>query len=87
VNSLPLSLRTWSGTPRVAISHESRSSTSSEPSCLAAVWDVVASKAEAIGKQFGVPLYTDMHDMMRREAIDVVVVLTESGLYAGHVVA
>gem|GEM_PF-6982524 len=35
VNSLPLSLRTWSGTPRVAISHESRSSTSSEPSCLA----------------------------------------------------
>jgi hypothetical protein len=35
VNSLPLSLRTCSGTPRVAISHDSRSRTSSEPSCLA----------------------------------------------------
>lgn len=54
---------------------------------LAAVCDVVASKAEAIGKQFGVPFYTDMHDMMRREAVDVVVVLTESGLHAEHVVA
>jgi len=54
---------------------------------LAAVCDIVASKAEAIGKQFGVPFYTDMHDMMRREAIDVVVVLTESGLHAEHVVA
>jgi len=54
---------------------------------LAAVCDVVASKAEAIGKQFGVPYYTDMHDMLRREAIDVVVVLTESGLHAEHVVA
>lgn len=54
---------------------------------LAAVCDIVASKAEAIGKQFNVPFYTDMHDMMRREAIDVVVVLTESGLHAEHVVA
>ena len=35
VISLPLPLRTWPGTPRVAISHESRSSTSSDPSCSA----------------------------------------------------
>jgi hypothetical protein len=54
---------------------------------LAAVCDIVPSRAEAIGTQFGVPSYTDMHDMMRREAIDVIVVLTESGLHADHVVA
>jgi hypothetical protein len=39
VNSLPLSLHTWSGTPRVAISHESRSSRSSEPRCRATLID------------------------------------------------
>lgn len=54
---------------------------------LAAVCDIVPSRAEAIGTQFGVPFYTDMHDMMRREAIDLIVVLTESGLHADHVVA
>jgi len=54
---------------------------------LTAVCDIVAVKAKTIGKQFGIPFYTDMHDMMRRETIDVVVVLTESGLHAEHVVA
>ena len=54
---------------------------------LAAVCDVVSSKAEKIGKQFGVPHYTDMHEMMKKEKPDVVVVLTESGLHAGHTVA
>ena len=32
---------------------------------LAAVCDVVLAKAEKIGKQFGVPFYADMHEMMR----------------------
>jgi predicted dehydrogenase len=54
---------------------------------LAAVCDVVRSRADAIGKQFGVPSYADMHDMMDREKVDVAVVLTESGLHAEHVVA
>lgn len=53
---------------------------------LSAVCDIVAGKAKAIGERFGVPAYTDMHEMMRREAIDVVVVLTESGHHAKHVV-
>jgi predicted dehydrogenase len=53
---------------------------------LVAVCDIVESKARAIGERFNVPAYTDMHEMMRREAVDVVVVLTESGLHARHVV-
>ena len=54
---------------------------------LAAVCDVVSSKAEAIAKTFGVPSYTDMHEMMRKEQPDVAVVLTESGRHAEHVIA
>ncbi len=54
---------------------------------LVAVCDVVADKAKSIAAQFGVPHFTDMHDMMRNTSVDVVVVLTESGLHAEHVVA
>lgn len=54
---------------------------------LAAVCDIKADRAEALGRQFGVPYYTDMHEMMRNGGIDVVSVLTESGRHAEHVVA
>jgi len=54
---------------------------------LVAVSDVVKSKAEAIGERFGVPSYADMHAMMQSEKVDVVVVLTASGLHAEHVIA
>jgi len=54
---------------------------------LAAVCDVVSSKAERVGKQFSVPWFTDMHEMMKRVKVDVAVVLTESGLHAQHVIA
>ena len=54
---------------------------------LAAVCDVVVDKAHRIGEQFSVPWFTDMHHMMRSVRVDVVVVLTESGLHAEHVVA
>lgn len=53
---------------------------------LAAVCDTVPAKAEAIGKQFGVPYFDDMHAMMAAGGIDVVVVLTESGNHARHVI-
>jgi len=52
---------------------------------LVAVCDSVRDSAEAIGTQFRVPYYTDMHDMMCHEDIDVVAVLTESGHHARHV--
>lgn len=54
---------------------------------LSAVCDVKRERAVAIGEAMKVPHYTDMHEMMQREAVDVVVVLTESGLHAEHVVA
>ena len=55
--------------------------------CLVAVCDIDQDKARAIGQQFAIPHYQDMHEMMQSEAVDVVVVLTESGNHARHVVA
>ena len=55
--------------------------------CLAAVCDLVEDKAQKIGEQFSVPYFTDMHEMMQKVNVDVVVVLTESGMHAEHVVA
>jgi len=54
---------------------------------LAAVCDVVVEKADKFGHQFEVPAYADMHEMMRRQQVDIVVVLTESGNHAKHVIA
>lgn len=56
-------------------------------SVLAAVCDLKVDRAREIGERFHVPYYTDMHNMMRSEAVDVVVVLTESGLHAEHVIS
>lgn len=55
--------------------------------CLAAVCDLVEDKAQKIGQQFSIPFFTDMHEMMQKVNVDVVVVLTESGMHAEHVVA
>lgn len=54
---------------------------------LSGVCDVVAAKAERTGQKHGVPHFTDMHQMMREVAPDVVVVLTESGYHARDVIA
>lgn len=54
---------------------------------LVAVCDLVPEKAKAIGGQFSVPWFTDMHTMMAECDVDVVVVLTESGRHAEHVIA
>jgi UDP-N-acetyl-2-amino-2-deoxyglucuronate dehydrogenase len=53
---------------------------------LAAVCDIDAGRAEGFGKTFGVAHYTDFNVMMKRENIDVVSVLTPSGLHAKHVI-
>lgn len=54
---------------------------------LTAVCDVVPEKAEKIGKQFGVPWYTDMHKMMQEIKPAVVTILTESGNHARDTIA
>jgi UDP-N-acetyl-2-amino-2-deoxyglucuronate dehydrogenase len=53
---------------------------------LVSVCDKVISKAEVIAEKYSVPAYACLHKMMKTEKIDVVVVLTESGLHAQHVV-
>jgi predicted dehydrogenase len=53
---------------------------------MVAACDNVYERAKKIGKQFNIPTYADMDDMMQKESIDVVVVLTPSGLHAKHVI-
>ncbi|XDD51547.1 Gfo/Idh/MocA family protein [Leptospira sp. WS92.C1] len=53
---------------------------------LAAVCDIDLKKAERLGQKYKIPAYSDMHEMMRTEKIDVVVVLTPSGYHAEHVI-
>lgn len=53
--------------------------------CLAAVCDVNSDKAATLAARFDIPHYSCMHTMMQTEAIDVVVVLTESGHHARDV--
>lgn len=53
---------------------------------LIAVCDLIKEKAENISKRMKVPFYQDMHEMMRKEDIDVIVILTESGNHANHVI-
>ena len=53
---------------------------------LGAVCDLNEARAKKIAEIFSVPFYTDMHNMMATESVDVVVVLTESGNHARNVV-
>lgn len=54
---------------------------------LVAVCDIVAERAEAIARQYDVPAFADMHEMMQSVSPDLVVVLTESGYHGQHVVS
>ena len=53
---------------------------------LVAVCDIDEKKAKKIAERFNVPYYTDMDEMMQKQTIDVVSVLTESGYHAKHVI-
>jgi UDP-N-acetyl-2-amino-2-deoxyglucuronate dehydrogenase len=53
---------------------------------LVAVCDIVQEKAVNIGKNFDVPAYVDMDEMMKKERVDIAVVLTPSGLHANNVI-
>lgn len=57
-----------------------------ENASLVAVCDIDEDKAKKISEQFNVPYYIDMDEMMEKESIDVVSVLTESGNHAKHVI-
>ena len=53
---------------------------------LVAVCDIVPERAQAYSKQFGVPWYEDYHAMLQREAVDVVCVITPSGMHSTHAI-
>jgi predicted dehydrogenase len=53
---------------------------------LVGVCDVFADRAKAIGDKFSVPAFDDMHRMVEVTQPDVIVVLTESGHHARHVI-
>ena len=58
-----------------------------EGASLVAVCDPIRARADAIASKFGVPACYDIDDFLARKDIDVVSVLTPSGLHAGHVIA
>src|SRR2546428_1333545 len=51
---------------------------------LAAVCDLIHERADGYSREFGVPAYTDYHRMLLKEPIDVVCVLTPSGMHPIH---
>jgi len=54
---------------------------------LAAVCEPLRARADAIASKFGVPAHYDMADFLARKDIDVVAVLTPSGMHPEHVIA
>jgi len=53
---------------------------------LVAVCDLDESKARFFGERFNVPYYKDLHEMMNKEPIDCVSILTESGSHTKNVI-
>ena len=53
---------------------------------LVAACDKIVSKAQVIADKYSIPVYSCLHDMMKAEKIDVVVLLTESGMHAQHTI-
>jgi predicted dehydrogenase len=51
---------------------------------IAAVCDLDAARAQTYGDAFGVPWYTNYHDMPTSEPIDVVSIVTPSGMHPRH---
>ena len=51
---------------------------------IAAVCDLIPDRARAYGERFGVPWYTNYHEMLTAGHVDVVCILTPSGMHALH---
>ena len=53
---------------------------------LAAACDIVPDRAQSFRARYGVPVYTNYHDMLAEEKIDVVNILTPSGMHPVHAI-
>src|SRR5947207_508464 len=51
---------------------------------LAAVCDINIERAKAVSEKFKVPMYSNYHTMLARENIDVVNIITPSGMHPFH---
>lgn len=75
------------GCGRIAERHSQLLGTNQIPGAkLVSVCDISLHKAKNISKLYNVNFYNDMDKMMQKEDLDVVVVLTPSGLHAMHVI-
>ncbi len=72
------------GCGRVA-GHHLRSIRQTEGGAIVAVCDLVEDKARTYGTEFGIPYFTDYHRMLIEvPGIDVVAIITPSGMHAEH---
>ena len=53
---------------------------------LVAVCDIEKDRADLIAEKYNINSYSCMHEMMSKNEIDVIVILTESGLHAKHTI-
>jgi predicted dehydrogenase len=53
---------------------------------LVAVCDLHRERADALGRSAGVPAYTNYHEMLLREHVDLVCILTPSGMHPAHAI-
>lgn len=53
---------------------------------LVSVCDIDIQKAENVASKFEITYYDDMHKMLENEDIDIVSILTPSGLHAKHTI-
>lgn len=53
---------------------------------LVAVCDLIADRTNAIATKHGIPSYTNYHTMLQKEEVDVVNILTPSGMHPRHAI-
>lgn len=53
---------------------------------LVAVCDLKPERAKALSDKCGVPMYTNYHEMLSQEQVDVVSILTPSGMHPAHTI-
>lgn len=75
------------GAGRIAVRHADLLGNGQiEGARLAAVCDVDETRGQKLATKYGVPAYVSMDEMMEREDVDIVSVLTPSGMHAEHVI-
>jgi UDP-N-acetyl-2-amino-2-deoxyglucuronate dehydrogenase len=76
------------GCGRIAVRHaELLGSGTIRDASLVAVCDIEPSRAAKFAEKYGVPAFSDLHEMAKKVEVDVFVVLSESGNHAKHVIA